>query len=747
MFHEAFLGLDDAVSDGIVAKNDNQVLDAYGHLMVIAAHDVSGVSYWLLPTTPTVLQGPVLRSARVVPASVLTEILDDEQLGVLAGGMYTGWPDRVLGAGIPFRGAEIMAWISDVMMMERPCENIISRFHVHSMMTADPPSFRWINALSSSTIYGAYPWSVDQLMPSIDCSLPDAVATTSGSAGGDEVYPFVNGAGESMQRHRLDGADKEILRGGVHRRDVHTRSVRFWLRRMACHVRPFGDMMELILPATDLVDESVLSILHIFPYGVLHVPAGTWVWLDEIRSKQNALLMEMLRSFYQFELAHVVTRGSPLHPMTRRFDVDGMPTPRSEAMFTLDEVSGWGRGGWFFSPEEARGNLGRFVGGLGLLADLEPLLDRACITGSSFMAATMRQIPDAFYSSCRMGGYGRYLADCFPSGARVRVDKDASVSVGDQNLKYQEAVMQSPSVVINDPRSAHACGSPNNAFIKFPGIGGGPSGHAFDATLHGGSDVDICVECDTYEELDEIARRIFAVVASHYPKLYVLRKVCSKTKHRWSIEPHTCMSRVFEIYRSSIRGVFGHHLGFVRGGYTAYWNSGPGRGPEFFMGSSAVYSAIGLVTPNYMCTFSEKRTPSELFETYMNRGGFIESSIYKFSPNIAWKRRFRPVPQIRRIMDGGIHSPHGSFVEAWRIAGIGVALYLMIGSDPSTSYVDDIDGWKESLICVEISYSSILVLTSMIVGKLAEIRRGIGEAGTSVLSPNIATDAAWWRER
>ena len=165
--------------------------------------------------------------------------------------------------------------------------------------------------------------------------------------------------------------------------------------------------------------------------------------------------------------------------------------------------------------------------------------------------------------------------------------------------------------------------------------------------VYTGADVDMSIVVKTNEEFDSVAQGHFGVVCSHYPEAVlskVLREDKDPNRYKWSI---TCLGvdgsgfRPVEMYRADFNHVLTHHVGMVRGAYTAMFSE-KDEPPQFVVAASFALSMANLATPNYyyFASSDKTKTPQDIVMKYFMRGFSLKSfpsglqtSINKFYRN------------------------------------------------------------------------------------------------------------------
>lgn len=134
-----------------------------------------------------------------------------------------------------------------------------------------------------------------------------------------------------------------------------------------------------------------------------------------------------------------------------------------------------------------------------------------------------------------------------------------------------------------------------------------------------GSDVDMSVDVDTWEQFDAVADKHIAVIRKYNPNI-VVHRVDSKFGHKWKVRggPHF---RTVEIYRAPFEHILTHHMGMVCGAYTAMFSSEP----KFIITSRLVLSMANQCTPNFYYFPSETASPERIILKYYARGFSMNS--------------------------------------------------------------------------------------------------------------------------
>jgi hypothetical protein len=147
------------------------------------------------------------------------------------------------------------------------------------------------------------------------------------------------------------------------------------------------------------------------------------------------------------------------------------------------------------------------------------------------------------------------------------------------------------------------------------------AGQTIEFTIKSGSDVDIAVDDTvTDDEFEAIAHNHLAVVRRVYPTAQLSRY--DKPKGDWNYliyidEPDLRpVFREIEIYRSNLRNICSHHVGSVRGCYTAMWS----EEPRFYITTSALWTYANGMTPNYHYFAGRKSNPQDVIIKNMQRG-------------------------------------------------------------------------------------------------------------------------------
>jgi hypothetical protein len=208
------------------------------------------------------------------------------------------------------------------------------------------------------------------------------------------------------------------------------------------------------------------------------------------------------------------------------------------------------------------------------------------------------------------GGYGAYLAALYPPAVTAPRDRAAY-------LALVEMVRAAPAA----------------AQVEFATGGGvltltarGPAGAVRVATLdvREGADVDLSVDAATDGEFDAIVRGHYAAVRARHPSAALARVVLrgegeADPRHNWTITG--AGFRPIELYRASPDSILTHHVGMVRGAYTAR----AGGAPQFVVAASLVKAMADLETPNYYYFASRKRRPQDIIMKYAMRGFAYEA--------------------------------------------------------------------------------------------------------------------------
>jgi hypothetical protein len=143
--------------------------------------------------------------------------------------------------------------------------------------------------------------------------------------------------------------------------------------------------------------------------------------------------------------------------------------------------------------------------------------------------------------------------------------------------------------------------------------------------IRGGADVDMAVDVETDEEFDETARRHYEAVRAKWPGVLLRKAERPGGHHTWTIVAGRIEDvwrfRPVEIYRANFGHIMTHHVGMVRGAYTAAFG-GPA---DFFVAASLVSSMVHLTTPNYYYFASRKALPQEVIVKYAHRGFSLSS--------------------------------------------------------------------------------------------------------------------------
>lgn len=151
-------------------------------------------------------------------------------------------------------------------------------------------------------------------------------------------------------------------------------------------------------------------------------------------------------------------------------------------------------------------------------------------------------------------------------------------------------------------------------------------------TIKSGSDVDLAVDNTVSDdEYRAIARAHFEVIHRYYP--YVKMRQYDKPKGDWNYVIYTDdpayipVFRVVEIYRSSFRNICSHHVGAVRGCFTARWAEEQPPKPQFYLTASAMWTFRHSATPNYHYFAGRKSNPQDIIIKNMMRGIHIGDQV------------------------------------------------------------------------------------------------------------------------
>lgn len=176
------------------------------------------------------------------------------------------------------------------------------------------------------------------------------------------------------------------------------------------------------------------------------------------------------------------------------------------------------------------------------------------------------------------------------------------------------------------------------------------SGETINFSIKPGADVDLAVDNTVSdEEYRAIAQQHFEVIRRYYP--YVKIREYTKPKGDWNYVIYTDdpdyipVFRTVEIYRSSFRNICSHHVGAVRGCYTARWGH-----PQFYLTASAIFTSRYHATPNYHYFAGRKSNPQDIIIKNMQRGIDISDQVLKDIMN-------------HYILKKGIHTSRFPFYE------------------------------------------------------------------------------------
>ena len=140
-------------------------------------------------------------------------------------------------------------------------------------------------------------------------------------------------------------------------------------------------------------------------------------------------------------------------------------------------------------------------------------------------------------------------------------------------------------------------------------------------SIKSGADIDLAIDNTVSdEEYMEIVERHFNVIHRYFP--YVKIRQYTKPKGDWNYVIYTDdpayipVFRTVEIYRSSFRNICSHHVGAVRGCFTARWSNTP----QFYLTASAVMTSWTHCTPNYHYFAGRKSNPQDIIIKNMQRG-------------------------------------------------------------------------------------------------------------------------------
>jgi hypothetical protein len=150
-----------------------------------------------------------------------------------------------------------------------------------------------------------------------------------------------------------------------------------------------------------------------------------------------------------------------------------------------------------------------------------------------------------------------------------------------------------------------------------------------------GSDVDLAVDNTvTDDEYRAIAQGHFEVIGRYYP--YVKMRQHDKPKGDWNYIIYTDdpayvpVFRTVEIYRSSFRNICSHHVGAVRGCFTARWApkvEGQPPKAQFYLTASAMWTFRHYATPNYHYFAGRKSNPQDIIIKNLMRGIHISDEV------------------------------------------------------------------------------------------------------------------------
>lgn len=229
-------------------------------------------------------------------------------------------------------------------------------------------------------------------------------------------------------------------------------------------------------------------------------------------------------------------------------------------------------------------------------------LTQSFITGSSITASLFRTRQDNSYRSenktLTTADHRCIMIDLLYPTVITHIDPEHAEMLRDESISLWNinAISETDGIV-----------SKGNTHIPF--------------TIKGGSDVDIGVdETVSDDEYRRIAQGHFNVISFYHP--YVKMKEYVKPKGDWNYAIYTDdpqyipIFRTVEIYRTSFRNICSHHVGAVRGCYTARFSDRP----QFYLAASGVMTSMHKATPNYHYFAGKKSNPQDIIIKNKQRG-------------------------------------------------------------------------------------------------------------------------------
>lgn len=145
-----------------------------------------------------------------------------------------------------------------------------------------------------------------------------------------------------------------------------------------------------------------------------------------------------------------------------------------------------------------------------------------------------------------------------------------------------------------------------------------------------GADVDMAIDITVSdEEYYNIVKGHYETIKRYYPYVKIRQHLNARGNCNYIIytdDPQFIpIFRTVEIYRSSFRNICSHHVGAVRGCYTARWS----EEPQFYLTASAVYTSHKTSTPNYHYFAGRKSNPQDIIIKNMQRGIGVSDCILK----------------------------------------------------------------------------------------------------------------------
>jgi len=361
---------------------------------------------------------------------------------------------------------------------------------------------------------------------------------------------------------------------------------------------------------------------------------------------------KLLNYLFSEEVTHAARRTEKSDPVT----------PAEPFVLNLEKLIAMGIPHAPFSVEHGEERLNTYIGGY--LDELD--LRHTLITGSSMAAlivtdveyatscsknytvetitpAIMRTAPPEqslpriladlvtydTHKECCNARFVAYLAAHYPSSKTVPRDRDAYMDLvtlvrkhpTETHVKYTTEVTPDEKVILTLKAKRRDC---HNSKVL--------EKHTAVLDVYPGADVDMSIVVKTNEEFDIVAQKHFGVVRSHYPRAVlskVLREDKDPNRYKWSI---TCLGvdgsgfRPVEMYRADFNHVLTHHVGMVRGAYTAMFSE-KDEPPQFVVAASFALSMANLATPNYyyFASSDKTKTPQDIVMKYYMRGFGLKS--------------------------------------------------------------------------------------------------------------------------